>query len=353
MCSSIKYPTDVAFPVALQEKFSKFSEWLWGINHYETDRKENIVVFQNKIIDIINTYYKGKSGKAYKLFDELLSNTIKDEKVSFISKVNENSRLYRARVEKVDQKIPFTNDDMFHIPFKHRTKVKNHRFSISGLPCLYMSSSSYACWLELNRPPVDRLSVSLFLVTKPIKVFDMCLLYDIIEEKKQDSIVGNEEMLSLFIACSFLPNNDDDEFKPEYIIPQFLMQWMLESPINIRGVRYYTHRASVDSVNSRLYTNFVFPASDIQDKDYCPLLKKSFNIQGTISGNILQYSNSSPGIIAVESKEAIEKDEYFYVTPGRKRRYAESLFGLIEKTLSPGTNRLNDGSYMIIREQDT
>ena len=55
-------------------------------------------------------------------------------------KCRENSKLFH-----------FSKDEMFHIPYEKRNLVGNQRFSLSGLPCLYLGGSSYICWEELGR----------------------------------------------------------------------------------------------------------------------------------------------------------------------------------------------------------
>ena len=47
-------------------------------------------------------------------------------------KCRENSKLFH-----------FSKDEMFHIPYEKRNLVGNQRFSLSGLPCLYLGGSSY------------------------------------------------------------------------------------------------------------------------------------------------------------------------------------------------------------------
>ena len=42
----------------------------------------------------------------------------------------------------------FNRKDMLHIPFNKRELVKTQRFSISGVPCLYLGATSYVCWLK-------------------------------------------------------------------------------------------------------------------------------------------------------------------------------------------------------------
>ena len=78
---------------------------------------------------------------------------------------------YRARigVEKIKGK------DMLHIPFNKRGVVDTQRFSISGLPCLYLSTTSFGTWLELGLPEAEYFQVSSFKIPKDLKVLNLCI----------------------------------------------------------------------------------------------------------------------------------------------------------------------------------
>ena len=57
--------------------------------------------------------------------------------------------LYRIRSDRSEFKIP-DRGDIFHVPFEKRRLVGNQRYSIAGLPCLYLRSSLWICWEELD-----------------------------------------------------------------------------------------------------------------------------------------------------------------------------------------------------------
>ena len=51
---------------------------------------------------------------------------------------------------------------MFHIGLNNRSLVDSQRYSFPGLPCLYLASSAYTCWMELGRPSFDSFQVAMF-----------------------------------------------------------------------------------------------------------------------------------------------------------------------------------------------
>ena len=88
--------------------------------------------------------------------------------------------LYRVRSDRTaasDGEI--SRKDMFHVPFEKRRLVQNQRYSIAGLPCLYLGSSIWICWEELGRPSLDSLSISRFQVVENAVVLDFQLPPDL------------------------------------------------------------------------------------------------------------------------------------------------------------------------------
>jgi len=55
-----------------------------------------------------------------------------------------------------------TKEDLFHIPFHRRHLTQSNRFSLPGIPCIYLSNSLYLCWEELGRPSNKRLYAARF-----------------------------------------------------------------------------------------------------------------------------------------------------------------------------------------------
>lgn len=81
---------------------------------------------------------------------------------------------YKARVS--DFITNYSAYDMLHISFSERDKIKTQRFSVPGLPCIYLGTSSYVCWLELNKPSDEKFNVYAFKVDENFRVFNLALL---------------------------------------------------------------------------------------------------------------------------------------------------------------------------------
>jgi hypothetical protein len=57
--------------------------------------------------------------------------------------------MYRVRRQVAP---PLTREEMFHVPFELRHKIAPQRYSIPGLPSLYLGGSLYTCWVEMRQP---------------------------------------------------------------------------------------------------------------------------------------------------------------------------------------------------------
>lgn len=61
---------------------------------------------------------------------------------------------------------------MFHIPFELRGKAATQRYSIPGLPSLYLGSSCYICWEELHRPDLNTVNSTRLKKDNNVKYLD-------------------------------------------------------------------------------------------------------------------------------------------------------------------------------------
>ena len=101
----------------------------------------------------LDAYYDGKPYKAYHSLEDGLLSDLKDfYEVLNIRNFWPRENFYRIRIHK--ENFPIAIDNFFHIPFEKRGLVKTQRFSIPGFPSLYLGSSIYLCWEELNRPNI-------------------------------------------------------------------------------------------------------------------------------------------------------------------------------------------------------
>ncbi|MBR5907048.1 MAG: hypothetical protein IKZ50_01480 [Bacteroidales bacterium] len=247
---------------------TSFEEILSSINSCRTD-----------ISNILKAFLKGDQFSALKYTRNLVKNmrTIKIQK---------GLRLYKAR--KGESLYLFSENEMFHIPFDHRDLIGNQRYSISGIPCLYLGSSSYICWEELGRVDFDMCNYCGYTNALPIMVFDLSLPLSI-------SSLADIKRVCIILACS-LSAKRDALFKEEYILPQNIFQVLiLRRHYKHKGfcIRYIsTHLLNGDAdcfkcnfskEEIERYINYVFPAAESQKAGYSNSLKSFFSRTNTIA----------------------------------------------------------------------
>lgn len=254
---------------------------------------------------------------------------------------------YRARK---GSNQTFTKAQMFHLPFSKREFSNNQRFSVPGLPCLYLSNSIYVCWEELNRPPINTFQVSRFqqenfklkilnISHTPIQIKEMyksTLKNDIKNNNGYDQFVLYFLInWPLTLVCSLNAVNKIAPFKHEYIFPQFLLQWVT-SENDIDGIKYFSIKSNPhNKTDFSKFSNYVFPPKEMASGDYCNHLKKSFKLTESLSFELLKISD--PDFIFI-SKEWLEKVKHkvkmdnirLELIKGYSMFYGHTLFGKIE-----------------------
>ena len=70
----------------------------------------------------------------------------------------------------------------------------------------------------------------------------------------------------LIASCSIQVNDYTDNFKPEYIIPQFLLQWARDNK-EIDGIRYSSTHIERNSLQGHSgLSNLVLPVKENKEK---------------------------------------------------------------------------------------
>lgn len=177
---------------------------------------------------------------------------------------------YRARTEKVAR----DRKEVLHIPYENLHLIKEQRFSLNEQPCLYLGTTSYVCWTECRKPPLEKFYLAGFRANesgKKLKVFNLVAseaLVNGIYQKGTDEPFRKElqismlKLLPIVFATSFSVNSKDREEKYEYIIPQLVMQSLSE--LNIDGVAYLSKQGK-DDYQYPQGVNLAIPVLDISN----------------------------------------------------------------------------------------
>lgn len=224
--------------------------------------------YTNRILEAVRFYNNGKVSSAHQKIKNLVRECIDNEMAknsigdSFAFHGNHKSelQLFRARVS--ENFVVYEPKDMLHLPKKKRSKTGNYRFSIPGIPSVYLGNSSYACWIELGCPSEHDFNVAPVVLDGTQQIFNLAVMTRDIShlDNCDDNRVHCWLKLIIFmIATSYKVKEENRTFKSEYIVSQSIMLACKE--LNLDGVAYYSKRVqdevfSMSAINIALFTEF-------------------------------------------------------------------------------------------------
>jgi hypothetical protein len=247
----------------------------------------------DSIVQIVRAYYAGSPGQAFDLLSQMLGQQSQHfgKLYTIPLKPEDLSNLYRLRVADAGE---FGREQMFHIPFELRHKVATQRYSIPGFPSLYLGSSAYICWKELRCPQFDDVYSARLEAKSTVRVLNLGYRPRAVgwyARVQIQSGTNNQQLLEfllaqvmfwpLLAAASVRVLHPDAPFKPEYIVPQLVLQFVREDRTNnIDGIRYFSLHLDQPTVSVstelRLGSNFVFPVKTPAAVGLCALLRQQF-----------------------------------------------------------------------------
>jgi len=327
------------------------------IKHLKTTSENQVQTFIKKaIIEETGKYYKyfikviklaleGKRSEAYGVLSTKILTKTAFSFSTFSEFTNyhinraDSDFVYRMRVNDNTFNNTFRGEDMFHIPFEKRHLIGNNRFSLSGLPCLYFGNNVYCCWEELNRPRVDDCFISKFNLTghsfidlsiSPTRVdqainslYDKLKMLDFSYESEVKAIEYyiNDylKIWPIIFCCSVRTFYKHSVFKPEYIFPQLLLEWLISDRwATFDGIKFLSTKDSLlkDKFSSIKFINYVIPTRIIKPYGFC-------------DESTAKISYTEPINFQIESilKNKIISNVY-------ENEYENSVFGNIENILA-------------------
>lgn len=200
---------------------------------------------------------------------------------------NEEDKIVFYRIRANNTYRPYKKEEMFHIPFEKRGLVSNQRYSVSGYPCLYLGRSTYGCWEATGRPDAEKFNVVALKAAKKFNLFD---LRAPMTPFHHDELYADDLYdLVLPLACSLRCLNVSDPFKPEYIIPQRILNLIIEGDdLGVDGI-IYTSNVYYQEDNlfknkedryeyMELFDNIVIPIKRSNKEGLCEDLVKGFTM---------------------------------------------------------------------------
>lgn len=251
------------------------------------------------VLKSFTQYLDGHPGLAYEALKNMVEKHI-DLFRRFVSKpVNLEKHTYLYRLRLLEEES-YSRKDLFHIPFDKRHLVKTQRYSIPGFPSLYLSSSIYTAWKELGCPDLNKVvavrmeptsRVTFINFPAPPQYFtqqgDMNN-YDRMNPSLNVSFNYQTAHIiawPLLAACSISVLERNAPFKPEYIIPQLVLQLVRNNVFgnDIHGVRYFSLHFGNKYHSMTLGSNYVFPVKKSQTAGHCRVLKGLFKVTEPVS----------------------------------------------------------------------
>ena len=239
--------------------------------------------YSKKIFKVVEEYLMGDiAGSINKLKKSLIVETqIDGPTATYYADAHiPNNILYRCRKNEEER---FETMDLFHVPFDKRGIVSTMRFSVPGFPCLYMGSSPYCCWKELNTP--REFTIAELKYKGTVSALDLRFK---INYKEEYEVYNYLKLYPFRIACSIpvSKKRQNDKFKPEYIIPQLLLHMsIIHNALNARfqgvvatSTKYFKKPNIFNDI--READNFIFPARKkelkMMKEGYSKWLEKNF-----------------------------------------------------------------------------
>ena len=329
----------------LKKRFEEYQDIISTIE--EKDLSNNVKFVVDKICDAIRCYSNGKPSEAYSeikdIFDQLESELLIDL-FSNLTEVDGYRQLYRARVGTY---YPYKREEMFHIPFNMRESVENQRYSINGVPSLYLGGSIFVCWEELGRPDLKNMYVCRYEIRESVKILNLGIVAEDISCDRLENKLSlyDFEFIKRYLitwpiqcACSILVEGHENRaFFMEYIIPQLLMQVVRES--DIKGIIYFSVKGNYNKQRCNpVMLNYVFPAEygervkdsnkktkETKEPKYSRQLKTIFKMTDAYNIGFLINLHKKPGVYTNIEDQLHEKCGSIYFHPSPNRNLSEIL----------------------------
>lgn len=228
--------------------------------------------FMNRIVEnymrILQFCYKGDFYFASKLLYQMLlcqnsklHQYLIEPYINFLDfEILSSSVFYRMRDEKIGDPV----DNCSHVPFNKISRIDSNRFSLQGLPCLYLADSLETADHECREVGKDyQRWVSEYISTKIFAVTD--LRFRGVEIDSDMDMYDAFKLLITFpirLLCSLKVKDDSHKFHEEYLFPQLLSHLILVYLKEHSNVKLFNGAKGImyDSTQYECGYNLILPA---------------------------------------------------------------------------------------------
>jgi hypothetical protein len=305
------------------------------------DDQAEIDFLCKQILEAITAYHSGWPAKAYNRFNDGIDKVWPrfQKLASVTTDHSQYKELYRLRIAGPDEG-PFEKKDLFHIRFDDRHIVKRQRYSIPGLPCLYLGATLHVCWLEMGRPNFSSIYIARYETGagESLRLLDLSLSPTYAASRialptppvfLKEYCVAGAACWPLIAACSVKKKYQNAPFIEEYIIPQLLLQWVTDRDL-VDGIQYCSVKLDPRSDYPFATVNFVFPAREPTPEGICAKLKRKFVLTEPASWQLM-----FPNAVFYDPPRWQPQHENMPIelVKGQQNLYGETDFGIIERKM--------------------
>ena len=292
-------PTGSEFREYVNELLSEYQKKAKQINFpNEINGKElleRLAKLSNLLCRSIKSYYYGSPFDAYcRLRDGINQSRLHEHWEGYT--LTHQRNFYRLRIKSSNYHL--SKEELFHIPFHLRRRVATQRFSIPGFPSLYLSNSIYTAWEEMRRPNVDQIQAVRFKNIAQLNLIDLTTArYSGKTNNDPKKLISDFLMWPLIACCSVKVKEPESYFKPEYIIPQLLLQVIRNRKFG-HGIKFSSTHIDLNAVKAEGdFFNVVIPVQENKEKGYCSILSQMFEMTDVLSWQLHQFSAGGSGIV--------------------------------------------------------
>lgn len=224
--------------------------------------KQQIPVIEENtksLVKVFRLYEQGRiiesANKSFEVFSSMKPQMMQRYSGAFRKEI-----YYRIRPIYDDTDFSLERSELFHIPFNKNFLVGPERYSMPGHPCLYLASQAELAWYECKKP--TKFAISKFSIPQdednflkfidfseklmPLKHSFFSWFYSETDKVNlQKYFVKYICTYPLRAACSVVVEQPSGRFHEEYIVSQFLLQWVLNDD-DFDGIRYESCSDSED-----------------------------------------------------------------------------------------------------------
>lgn len=141
----------------------------------------------------------------------------------------------------------------------------------------------------------------------------------------------------ILLVCYSQVYSKSAVFKPEYIFPQLLMQWLITKP-EYDGIKYMSNKCTPAGDWRNEFVNYAIPVKRVQSVGYCTELVGKFMLTKPLSLEILKLTNPLhiPDVISVRDSGNIDTTSQInkFNIAGSEYDYDTSAFKLLERSIA-------------------